>query len=152
MTLPATSRQIGGSMPTANDRDIANQLRRVLASSEEGKARVQFIEPQTKKRGEIALSPVLADLFLELLRHISSGNAVTLVPTQQELTTQQAADLINVSRPYLVNLLIQGKIPYSLIGRHRRILAKDLFEYKRVRDSERKVALDRIISDDSDLV
>ena len=94
----------------------------------------------------------MSDLFLELLRHVGSGHAVTLVPIQELLTTQQAADLLNVSRPHLIKLLEQGAMPYSLVGRHRRVKAQDVFDYKTKRDEERTQELDALMADDAHLI
>ena len=68
------------------------------------------------------------------------------------MTTQQAADILNVSRPYFVGLLENGEIKYALVGRHRRIKAEDLFEYKTNRDSERASAMDKLAKMDADLI
>ena len=68
------------------------------------------------------------------------------------LTTQQAADILNVSRPYFVGLLEKGELEYSLVGRHRRVKAEDLFQYKNTRDSERASALDKLAKMDADLI
>ena len=152
MTLPAYSEPFGGRMPTANDREVANQLRRVLAAQKSGEAKIRLREPGLQKPVEITLTPSMADLFLDLLRHIGSGHAVTLVPIEEMLTTQQAADLLNVSRPHLIKLLEQGMMPHSLIGRHRRIRAEDVFAYKLKRDEERAQALDALIESDADLI
>jgi excisionase family DNA binding protein len=76
---------------------------------------------------------------------------VTLVPVTQMLTTQQAADILNVSRPFLISLLEKGEIAYLLVGRHRRIKAETLFAYKQERDHERSDALSELIAADADL-
>ena len=151
MTLPANALPFGNRLPSADDRQIANQLRRILASQKAGEAKLQISDPKTRKPVEITLTPAMSDLFLELLRHIGSGDAVTLVPIHQMLTTQQAADLLNMSRPYLIRLIEKGDIPHSMVGRHRRLKAEDVFAYKAARDKIRSKAMDELIADGSDL-
>jgi excisionase family DNA binding protein len=78
---------------------------------------------------------------VQLLTHIARGEMVTFVPYGAELTTQKAADILNVSRPFLTKQLEEKKIPFHRVGTHRRIRAEDLFAYKAKRDSERAEAL-----------
>lgn len=74
------------------------------------------------------------------------GQTVAVVPEERELTTQQAANFLNVSRPYLIKLLEQGKIPYIQVGSHRRINFDDLKKYKQQRDENRRKLLDELIA------
>lgn len=152
MTLPAHSEPFGGNLPSASDRHVANQLRRILAAQKAGEATLRVTEPGSRKPVEISLTPAMSALFLDLLRHVGSGHAVTLVPIQELLTTQQAADLLNVSRPHLIKLLKEGAMPHSLVGRHRRIKAEDVFAYKATRDAQRAEALDDLMADDAHLI
>jgi excisionase family DNA binding protein len=83
-------------------------------------------------------------LLKDITRNMQLGRAVVLIPENQQLTTQRAADLLGVSRPHLVKLLEAGELPYHKAGSHRRIYLKDLVAYQKRRDVERKAALDRI--------
>lgn len=72
---------------------------------------------------------------------MAQGNAVIIMPVHAELTTQEAANILNVSRPHLVKLLEEGEIPFYKVRTHRRIRFQDLIEYKRKRDEESKAAM-----------
>jgi len=80
-------------------------------------------------RKSIELPEGAIHLLKEILQYMAMGKAITLIPSDSELSTQQAADMLGVSRPHLVKLLEEGKIPYRKIGSHRRILFEDIGKY-----------------------
>lgn len=86
-----------------------------------------------------------AVMFAQILDLLGQGRGVQIMPREAELTTQQAADMLNVSRPYLIGLLESGKIPFRRVGRHRRIKFEALMEYKRQDDLERRAAADDLV-------
>lgn len=152
MTLPAFAEPFGDRLPTPDDRRVADQLRHLIAQHAAGDATLKVIDRDAGKPTEITLTPSMSELLLDLLRQIGSGHAVTLVPIRELLTTQQAADILNVSRPHLISLLEKGTLPHSFTGRHRRIKAEDVFAYKARRDQARSVALDELAAGDADLI
>ncbi len=91
------------------------------------------------------------NLFVTVLEELSKGNAIQLVPINAEVTTIEAAEIIGVSRPFLVKLLNEGKIPYRMVGRHRRILFKDLMDYdEKSKRSRLKMLAELTAEDDAD--
>jgi len=82
---------------------------------------------------QIELPTTALRLLAQVLAEMASGNAVQVVPVHAELTTQEAADLLNVSRPHLVKLLEDGYIPFHRTGKHRRVRLSDLMQYKEAR-------------------
>lgn len=103
-------------------------------------------QAQVKIDGQDLILPVQALVLLRnLLVELARGNAVTIVPLHAELTTQQAADILNVSRPYLINLLERGELQFTKVGTHRRILFKDLMAYKNVVKKQSSSAMDELV-------
>lgn len=103
-------------------------------------------------RGEtIALPASVVRLLHEIVHHLSKDRAVSIVPVRKELTTQQAADLLNVSRPHLITLLERGAIPYTRPGKHRRLKLGDVLAYKRWREAEEGEVLDELARLSQDL-
>lgn len=94
--------------------------------------------------GQVELPEELYQLLLQVVDDLNNGLAVVIQPSNAVLTTQEAADLLHISRPTLVKLLERGEIEYHKVGRHRRICLRDVLEYdERVRH-EREAALDEM--------
>ena len=87
------------------------------------------------------------ELFVRILGEMAGGNAVTIVPVHAELTTQQAAELLNVSRPFMVKLLEDGHVPFRLVGTRRRVRFEDLARFRQRGDEERKKVMDELTAE-----
>ncbi len=124
-------------------RDSSRRLAPYLA--EQRKVRVQVVSEEGRAEEEplVLPTPVL-DLLLSILTEMAEGNAVTLIPIHAELTTQQTADILNVSRPFVIELLEKGEIPHRKVGKHRRILFSDLMKFKQRSDARRQKVLDEL--------
>ena len=147
------SNRAGTSPPTPADRVLAEESSRKLAKllgrkKKELKVRIQGgSEPDESVEVPLSAFRLLRDILIEMAR----GNAVTLIPVQAELTTQEAADLLAVSRPYLIDLIEKGQIPFRKVGTHRRIQFQDLMAYKQKTDAARLKALEELSALDQEL-
>lgn len=102
--------------------------------------------------GEAIPIPESVFYILERVAEIMArGDSITIVPVGKELTTQQAADILNVSRQYLVRLLDDGRIPHTKTGKHRRLRIDDVLAFKELRDEQRRAALDDLTRTSEDL-
>lgn len=109
------------------------------------------IQNDEQTGADIILPASVLRLLKDILAEMAQGHAVALLPVQAELTTQQAADLLNVSRPYLIRLLEDSKIPFRLVGQHRRVRFDDLLAYQRKDDEDRRRVADELTADAQEL-
>jgi excisionase family DNA binding protein len=98
----------------------------------------------------LELPDVVYSLLLRILQSMQQGNAISIVPFMQDLTTQDAANFLGVSRPFFVKLLEKGKLRHHMTGSHRRVYLKDLMEYRQHRDQEKMDAINRIAQFEED--
>lgn len=146
MRTPTRDNMLPDSEASALARASATELSKLLARKPESdRARVQL------DGTDLVLPRHALALLRDLLAEMAQGNAVTIVPTHAELTTQQAANILNVSRPHLIKLLEDGAIPFSRVGTHRRIRYQDLMAYKAERDHASQEALDALIEQAQEL-
>jgi excisionase family DNA binding protein len=138
--------------PTEADALLARESSRKLAARKLGRrasVRIQVLDDHEPETVDLPASALR--LLQHVLTEMAQGNAVTLIPIHAELTTQQAADLLNVSRPFLVGLLESGQIPHRKVGTHRRVLFRDLMAYKQKNHAERLKALEELTAQAQEL-
>jgi excisionase family DNA binding protein len=126
--------------PSKDDVQLAKSSSRRLAPFRDRKLTVRIAETDE----QVELPAAAVRMLVDLLSAMAEGNAVTLIPIHAELTTQQAADLLGVSRPFLVKQLDEEVIPFRRVGTHRRVLFRDLMKYKHDIDQKRTQALDEL--------
>jgi excisionase family DNA binding protein len=138
-------------VPTEADALVAREATRKL---EPLKPKLRDIRVQLMDMDNNITIPLPASavrFFVDILRNMAEGRAFTLMPMHAELTTQDAADFLNVSRPHLVKLLDGGALPYHKVGTHRRIRFADLDAYKRKSDAARRKAIDDMVAASQEL-
>lgn len=131
-------------MPTVEDIQHAKESSRSLSKYHNVDRVNLSISGGGDTTDNIVLPGIIMQMLLDILSEVSKGNAIRVMPHKAELSTQQAANILNVSRPYLVKLLEQGDIEFKKTGTHRRILAEHVIEYKEQIDSARSKTLDEL--------
>src|SRR5947209_5493012 len=141
--MSAATRVLGPVTPTEREAQLAEESSRILSSYlRDTEVLTIRVIPESGRQEEAVTIPAVAfRLLVNILTQMAHGNAVTLIPVHPELTTQEAADLLNVSRRFLVKLMEKGEIPYRKVGTRRRVLYKDIAEYKRRIDERRQATL-----------
>lgn len=140
-------------LPDEKEIAAAVESRRQLAGFLSTKLETQRIEilDEEQRSHTVQLPASALRLLDEILSELAMGNAVQVVPIHAELTTQEGADLLNVSRPHLVKLLDENVIPHTKVGRHRRVKFADLMDYKQRRTAESRQAMDELAAQAQEL-
>lgn len=133
---------------TKKDIGIAKKSFTTLRAMSFKKKSTTFLSVENEK---VELPQAAVKLLLEILNQLSEGNAFTLIPEHADLTTQEGADLLNVSRPFFVKLLESGEIPYKKIGNRRRVLSEDVIRYKEKTLKARTKVLQDLVDQAQDL-
>jgi excisionase family DNA binding protein len=131
--------------PTGGNADFAARALKSVKHSLSRSPRHDRLRFYTEEgNADLELPREAVELLATVLSHMAAGRAVSIVPENAELTTQQAADMLNVSRPFLIGLLDAGEIDYRKVGTHRRIKAQSLLQYQREDDQRRRDAADEL--------
>lgn len=139
------------TLPTESDANLAKETSRLLAPRVRSAAPLSFRVLDTAKGETLRIPAPAAKLLVRILEEMARGNAVTLIPVHAELTTQEAADMLNISRPSLIQLLDEGEIAYRKVGTHRRVRFESLMAYKRKADADRRAALGELAAYDQEI-
>ena len=151
VTMTSTVMQFATGIPGPREASLAQASAQALASKIVGHPDTIAIRFAEDAHEVIELPFAAVRLLIDLLNEMAEGNAVSLIPTNAELTTQQAADLINVSRGFLVKLLDNKEIQHRKVGTHRRVLFNDLKAYEERTKRARSNALDKLADESQSL-
>lgn len=139
------------TLPSEAEVILARETSRVLSSRIETTDPLHLRLLDDPSSATVKLPSSVVRMLIHILDEMSRGNTVTLIPIHAELTTQEAADLLNISRPSLIQLLDEGKIEYRRVGTHRRVRFEALMTYKRRTDAERRAVLAELAAYDQQL-
>ena len=133
-------------LPTAEEVALARESGRTLSAYLHVRSKTQQLEIFDDQGAPhpVRIPMSALRLLVDVLTEIGEGNAVSIIPVHAELTTQEAADVLNVSRPHLIKLLENKEIPFHKTGTHRRVRYQDVIVYKERIDAERRKALDTL--------
>ncbi len=141
-------------IPTDDEAQLAQESSRILAAHSphhRSTIELKVVEEDNNSEEKVVIPAAAFHLLVDILSQMAQGNAVTLIPIHAELTTQEAADILNVSRPFLIKLIETGEIICRKVGRHRRIRFEDLMSYKQQIDSDRLRALEELAAQAQEL-
>jgi excisionase family DNA binding protein len=132
--------------PSEDDANLSKESSRILATYLSRNVHQIKIVEESGQEHEAIIPSAAYRLLVDVLTEMAQGNSVSLVPIHAELTTQEAADLLNVSRPFLIKQIEAGELPHHKVGKHRRINFNDLMVYKERVDRESSEALDEMVA------
>lgn len=112
---------------------------------------VAYFISDSRQEEPIELPAAAVVILGDVLEHLSHGHGITLFPRLTEVTTMEAAEILNVSRPYVIKLLEAGELPFRTVGRHRRVPLNDIIAFKRRIDSDREAILDQMVAEAEEL-
>lgn len=133
--------------PSAQEAAIARVSGQALSRYARERTTLRLRVGDADQAEPIELPPGAVSLLMDILEAMAAGRGVTLIPENAELTTVQAAEVLNVSRPFLIRLLEDRKIPFRKVGKHRRIRMEDVMAYKAAIDQEREAVLDQLAAE-----
>ncbi len=139
------------TLPSEAEATLAKETSRVLAARAQTAEPLQIRMLDDPGAGTVKLPASAVRMLIQILEEMARGNAVTLIPVHAELTTQEAADMLNISRPSLIQILDEGKIEYRRVGTHRRVRFEALMAYKRRADAERRAVLAELAAYDQEI-
>jgi excisionase family DNA binding protein len=138
--------------PSEDEAKAAKELcRRLVGLNKSESLSIELPGKRGGRREAVRLPKGAVQLLVEVLEEMGKGNGVTVVPTQAQLTTQEAAELLGVSRPYIVKEIQEGRIAVQMVGTHRRIAMKDLMAYKKACQRMQDSAMDELVRQGQDL-
>jgi excisionase family DNA binding protein len=138
-------REVPPPLLSAEDREMVRAAQRcIMASLDHSRAASITVTTDTGERPTVQVPPAALKLIGQLLGAMSEGRAVLLVPAQQELTTVEAANFLNVSRPFVIKEIESGRLPHRKVGSHRRIAFDDLMAYAQKMREQQAGALERM--------
>ena len=138
-------------VPSDDDAMLAKAAQLTLERSELNEALHVQVSGAGNEVATLDLPPLVTRLLLDVLKETAAGNAVTLVPVGPEITTQKAADILNVSQTFLIGLIDSGILSAHMVGAHRRLPLREVLAYKADQFAKRERALDDIVAIDQEL-
>lgn len=150
--MAAPLHALAAIIPDQHDRALAGAASIALAPVADATGAIKIaVTNAAGVEQTVELPASMLRLVFSVLSEMARGNAVSLIPMHAELTTQEAADILNVSRPHLVGLLEKGAVPFRKVGVQRRVQFRDVMDYKARFDADRHAALDALARQAQDL-